>query len=201
MVKLSLLARKKKSSKKNKRQTHHALRNKLIGLMFLCLALVILFFPQLLPKKAIDTNNPIKINSALYTSKATANDPVRILIPRSNIDLKVIDAQIVNGYWELSENTASYGLGSGHPGEKNNTVIFAHAREGLFYNLKDAQIGDIVYVFTKDKWYRYKVTKITAVYPNQTQVIKPTKNETLTLYTCTGFYDEKRLIVTAVPQS
>ena len=48
-------------------------------------------------------------------------------------------------------------------------------------------------------WYKYKVNKITAVYPNQTQVIMPTKRETLTLYTCTGFYDEKRLIITAVP--
>jgi len=109
--------------------------------------------------------------------------------------------KIVDGYWELSENTASYGLGSGHPGEKSNTVIFAHAREGLFYNLKDVKTGDIVYVFTKDKWFRYKVNKITAVYPNQIEVIKPSKNEVLTLYTCTGFYDEQRLIVQAIPQS
>ena len=135
----------------------------------------------------------------MYSSKNIANNPVRILIPNAAIDLKVIDAQIVNGYWELSDTTASYGLGSGHPGEKNNTVIFAHARVGLFYNLKDVKVNDTVYVFTKDKWYRYKVNKIDAVYPNQTEVIKPTKTQVLTLYTCTGFYDEKRLIVTAIP--
>lgn len=145
--------------------------------------------------------NPIQINSALYTSKNIVNDPVRILIPKADIDLKVVDAKIVNGYWELSESTASYGLGSGHPGENNNTVIFAHARTGLFYNLKDVRLNDIIYIFTKKQWYRYKVNKINAVYPNQTEVIKPTKNEVLTLYTCTGFYDEKRLIVTAIPQS
>lgn len=201
MVKLSLLARKKKSSKKTKRQNHHAFRNKLLALGFLCLTLVILYFPSFLPKPVVNNNNPIKISSSLYASKNTTNDPVRILIPKADIDLRVIDAPIVNGYWQLSETTASYGLGSGHPGTKSNTVIFAHARQGLFYNLKDINLGDIVYIFTKDKWYRYKVNKITAVYPNQTEVIKPTKNEVLTLYTCTGFYDEKRLIVTALPQS
>jgi LPXTG-site transpeptidase (sortase) family protein len=151
-------------------------------------------------KPTANNKNPIKINSALYSSKDKTQDPVRILIPNVSIDLKVIDAQIVNGYWELSDNTASYGLGSGQPGEKNNTVIFAHARQGLFYNLKDVKLNDVIYVFTKDKWYRYKVNKITAVYPNQTEVIKPTTTQVLTLYTCTGFYDEKRLIVTAAPQ-
>ena len=179
----------------------HALRNMLLGVLFLGLALAILIVPGLMPKKVIVNKNPIQINAALYASKDVTNNPVRILIPKADIDLKVIDAPIVNGYWQLSDTTASYGLGSGHPGTKSNTVIFAHARIGLFYNLKDAQVGDIVYVFTKDKWYRYKVNKITAVYPNQTEVLKPTKNEVLTLYTCTGFTDEKRLIVTALPQN
>jgi LPXTG-site transpeptidase (sortase) family protein len=200
MAKRSSNTRKKKPSRKKKTE-NHTLRNKLLGLLFLGLALVILFLPQLMPKPAIDNKNPIKINSALYLSKDTTNDPVRILIPNAGIDLKVVDAPIVNGYWELSDTTASYGLGSGHPGAKNNTIIFAHARVGLFYNLKSVKIGDIIYVFTKNNWYRYKVNKIDAVYPNQTEVIKPTKNEVLTLYTCTGFYDEKRLIVTAIPQS
>jgi LPXTG-site transpeptidase (sortase) family protein len=200
MAKRSSPVRKKKATPKKNVQIH-SLRNKLIGLVLLSLALLILVFPELMPKKAIDNKNPIQINSALYLSKDTVNDPVRILIPKSNIDLKVVDAPIVNGYWELSDNTASYGLGSGHPGAKGNTVVFAHAKEGLFYNLKDVKIGDIIYVFTKDKWYRYKISKIDAVYPNQTEVIKPTKNETLTLYTCTGFSDEKRLIVTAIPQN
>jgi LPXTG-site transpeptidase (sortase) family protein len=206
MAKAAKLARKKKPSKKRvvskkKKVRTHALRDRIIGLLFLCLALAILFLPQLMLKKPVVNKNPIQISSSLYASKDTTNDPVRILIPKTDIDLKVVDAQIVNGYWELADNTASYGLGSGHPGIKGNTVIFAHARVGLFYNLKDVQLGDIVYVFTKDRWYRYKVSKIDAVYPNQTEVIQPTKNEVLTLYTCTGFYDEKRLIVTAIPQS
>lgn len=201
MLKLSFFARKKKASKKKKKAKTNTLLNKFIGLLFLTLAFVIIYFPSFLPKQPINNNNPIKINSALLSSKDTSNDPMRILIPKADIDLRVIDAKIVDGYWELSDNTASYGLGSGHPGQKGNTVIFAHARQGLFYNLKDVAINDTIYVFTKNKWYRYKVNKITAVYPNQTEIIKPTKTEVLTLYTCTGFADEKRLIVQAVPLS
>ena len=116
-----------------------------------------------------------------------------------NIDLPITESKIVDGYWELSENTASHGEGSANPGEKGNIVVFAHAREGLFYNLKDVKKDDVVYLFTKDKWRTYKVRDITSVFPNQVEVIKPTSNETLTLYTCTGFYDEKRLIVRAYP--
>jgi len=209
MAKTKKLARKKKpsprkpASRKKKKLIvkKHRLRNKVIGVILILLALAILIVPGLMPKKVVVNKNPIKINSALYTSRDIVNDPVRILIPKADIDLKVVDAPIVDGYWELSDNTASYGLGSGHPGTKSNTVIFAHARIGLFYNLKDVQTGDVIYVFTKDKWYRYKVSKIDAVYPNQTEVIKPTKNDVLTLYTCTGFSDEKRLIITALPQN
>ena len=209
MAKPAKLARKKKPSpkkpvsrkKKKLLVKKHGLRNKLIGVVLILLALAILIVPGLMPKKVVVNKNPIQINPALYSSVDLMNNPVRILIPKADIDLKVVDAPIVDGYWQLSDNTASYGLGSGHPGTKSNTVIFAHARVGLFYNLKDVQTGDVIYVFTKDKWYRYKVNKIDAVYPNQTEVLKPTRNETLTLYTCTGFSDEKRLIVTAIPQN
>lgn len=35
------------------------------------------------------------------------------------------------------------------------------------------------------------------VLPESVEVVAPTTDETLTLYTCTGFADQKRLIVTA----
>lgn len=190
----------KKSKKKGKVENSHALLNKFIGLLFLIAAFALLVIPMRLPTQKVDNKNPIKISSSLLSSKEKENIPVRIIIPKSDIDISVVPAKVVDGYWELSENTASYGLGSGLPGTLSNTVIFAHARQGLFYNLKDVKVGDTIYVLTKNQWHRYRVTKITAVYPNEIDVIKPTKNEVLTLYTCTGFSDEKRLIVTAIPQ-
>jgi LPXTG-site transpeptidase (sortase) family protein len=187
-----------KLSKKVKKNLK-LLRDKIIGLILVSLALVLLIFPIKLPTHKADNKNPIIIDSKLLLSKKAENTPVRIIIPKSKIDLSIIPSKIVNGYWELSETTASYGLGSGYPGTVGNTVIFAHAKEGLFYNLRDTKIEDFVYVLVKDKWFRYKVNKITSVYPNQKEAIMTTKKETLTLYTCTGFNDEKRLVVTALP--
>lgn len=189
------------SRKKGKKGSSYPIINKLTGLFFIVLALIVLIFNFPTFNKVDENKNPILINSKLLESKQKENIPVRIIIPKNDIDLRVIPAQIVNGYWELSKTTASYGLGSGHPGHASNTVIFAHARKGLFYNLRNVKTGDSIYVFSKDKWFRYKVNKITAVYPNETEVIQPTKKETLTLYTCTGFSDEKRLVVTAIPQN
>ncbi len=180
-----------------KRNVFYLIANKIIGVILLLLALTVLLIPSFLPKRV--SKNPITISPELLNSASSQNIPVRVIIPKSDIDLKVIPAKIVDGYWETSETYASYGEGSGTPGQHSNTVIFAHARAGLFYNLKDIKNGDSIYVFTKNKWYSYKVNKIAAVYPNQKEAIEPTKKETLTLYTCTGYNDEKRLIVTAAP--
>jgi LPXTG-site transpeptidase (sortase) family protein len=74
-------------------------------------------------------------------------------------------------------------------------VIFAHAREGLFLNLQHILQGEEVYVLTNKKWYAYTVDEITQVTPEQVEVIAPTTDERITLFTCSGFADEKRLIV------
>jgi LPXTG-site transpeptidase (sortase) family protein len=201
--KSSLLTKKaRKTAKENSKDSpkSHLLRNKLFALFLISLAFIILLPLKLPTNNKTQTKNPIIISSKLLSLVKTENTPVRILIPNANIDLPIVSAKVINGYWELSETTASYGLGSGLPGENGNTVIFAHARDGLFYNLKDVKMGDIVYVFSKNMWFRYKVNKITAVYPNEVDVINPTKTQVLTLYTCTGFDDQKRLIVQAIPQ-
>ncbi len=185
--------KKKKISKERKN-----ILNKVIALIFIVLAFTLLTgYPKFSPEK--ESKSPIQVDSSLYSNKKSENTPIRIIIPKVDIDLPITESKIVNGYWELSEKTASYGLGSGYPGENGNIVIFAHAKEGFFHNLKDVKEKDLIYVLTKDKWYQYRVNKITEVFPNQKEVIQPTKTETLTLYTCTGFFDEKRLIVTAIP--
>lgn len=146
--------------------------------------------------KNVDSG-PIKIDPALLSTKEPSQPPERIIILSQKINLPVVEAKVIDGYWELSETTASHGVGSANPGEIGNTVIFAHAREGLFLPLKDVKEDDEIVVLTKDRWYRYEVKEIKDVDPNQTEVIAPTKDETLTLYTCSGFLDSKRRIVIA----
>ncbi len=142
---------------------------------------------------------PIKISKDLMRNANGTQEPERIVIPSSNIDINITESEVKDGYWETSESTASHGIGSANPGQAGNSVVFAHARPGLFYNLKDVRRDDIIYVLTQKRWYAYKVSEITDVFPNQVEVISPTKDERLTLYTCTGYSDEKRLIVVAKP--
>ena len=52
-----------------------------------------------------------------------------------------------------------------------------------------------VYTFTDSDWYTYEVTEIKEVLPNETEVIAETEDERITLYTCSGFNDSKRIIV------
>ena len=98
---------------------------------------------------------------------------------------------------EVFPDVAGFGLGSAYPDETGNQVIFAHARKGLFLPLKNVKVGQIVYVMTKEKWFSYKIEEIKEVLPSQTEVIAPTPDQVLTLYTCSGFADSKRLIVKA----
>ncbi|MBI3379771.1 sortase [Candidatus Gottesmanbacteria bacterium] len=152
----------------------------------------------------IDTfaQEPVKIDKALTTidkqnDQKAKNPPVRLTIPALQIDLPVKEAKVVKGYWEVFPDSAAFGLGSSYPDEVGNEVIFAHARDGLFAPLRNAKVGQNITVFTKDKWYSYKINAIKEVLPNQTDVIGPSKDTVLTLYTCSGFSDSKRLIVTA----
>lgn len=142
-------------------------------------------------------NEPVKVEGFNEVKRQEDKEPLRVIIPTAGIDLPVKRAEIIRGYWEVFPDTAAWGAGSGYPGEAGNQVVFAHAREGLFLPLKDVRIDDKVYIFTKDGWFDYKITEIKDVYPNQIEVVAPTDDETLTLYTCTGYQDSKRLIVTA----
>lgn len=146
------------------------------------------------------SQEPVSVDKKLLQINDKQKDklpPVRIVIPSVNIDLPVKEAKVVNGFWEVFPDSAGFGMGSTYPGEIGNQVIFAHARIGLFLPLKKVNIKDKIFVSTKTKLFTYKVTSIKEVYPNNTDIIGLTDEKTLTLYTCTGFSDSKRLIVVA----
>ena len=168
-----------------------------LGIVFIVLGFVFLY-------KLPISSQEVQSKEPIHASKEFKDDGkelkvARILLPKSEIDLEVKPSKIVGGYWEVSETGASQGEGTANPGTGGNVVIFAHAREGMFKNLEKTKTGEIIYVFTKTGWYRYKVSEIQKVYPKDIATVAPTKDEVLTLFTCSGFFDEKRLIVKAKP--
>lgn len=125
--------------------------------------------------------------------------PLRVIVPRLSVDLEIFPARILNNSWETTEKGASYMLGSAVPSEVGNTVLYGHAKTKLFAPLKKLKKDDVVYVLTKEKWYQYKVSDIKEVAPTETTVVAPTKEATLTMFTCSAFLDSKRLVVVAKP--
>lgn len=147
------------------------------------------------------SQEPVSIDKNLFNSlkgrDKIKSSPIRIIIPELNIDIPVKEAKVVNGFWEVFPDVAGFGTGSAYPDEAGNQVIFAHARKGLFLSLKDAKVGEMIYIFTKERRFTYKIVDIKEVLPSQTEVIASTNTAILTLYTCSGFADSKRLIVKA----
>lgn len=127
-----------------------------------------------------------------------SEEPKHIYIPSAAISLPVQTAAIAYNTWEVSDTTASFGAGSSLPGTVGNTVVFAHAREGLFGNLPQVKVGDLIYLFTDHDWYYYRVTDRMIVAPTQTGVIQNSNGAELTLFTCTGPGDSHRLVLKAV---
>lgn len=190
--------RKIRIAKSAKRLLRPDVSRSVLGALFVILGFIFLFTVPTIPQKASAGREPITAGYEFAKNKKESQ-VTRIIIPKKDIDLEVKPAKISQGYWETSETSASHGEGTANPAEKGNVVIFAHAREGFFYNLRDIKKDDVVYVFTKDQWYKYKVNEIKTVYPNNIETVAPTDREVLTLFTCSGFFDEKRLIVKAYP--
>lgn len=122
--------------------------------------------------------------------------PEKILMPKVRIDLSVSSAKAENDKWEISEKGASYLLGSGIPGEKGNTVIYGHNKNHLFGPIRWLEKDDqIKLINKKGEEFIYKVVETKTVSPQKVEVLSPTEDSTLTLYTCSGFLDRERLVI------
>lgn len=121
----------------------------------------------------------------------------RIEIPRLNVSSAVLEG--------VSARTLR--LAAGHmprsvlPGESGNTIIAAH-RDTFFRNLRGIAPGDRVLVTTPGGKRSYRVTFTSVVWPRETNLLGPTREETLTLITCYPFRwvgsAPKRFVVRAV---
>jgi sortase A len=73
------------------------------------------------------------------------------------------------------------------PGAPGNCGIAGH-RDGYFRGLKDVAGGDDIELQMLSGTERYRIVEIRIVDPEQTEVLDPTPEPTLTLVTCYPFY-------------
>ena len=79
-------------------------------------------------------------------------------------------------------------------GNKNNLVIAGHDTDLVFHALQQIKIGMKISLWVEKKHSIYQVQKILKVYPEEVKYLAETKNEQLTLITCTE-QDKKRLVI------
>lgn len=126
--------------------------------------------------------------------------PVKVAIESVGINVSITPANIKDGIWQTSENTATYLENSARPAEGGNVIVYAHNKPYLFEPLHRIKVGDtIALTIANGSTYDYKVQEIKVVEPSAIEEVSPTDYEVLTIYTCTGFLDSKRLVVKALP--
>ena len=72
------------------------------------------------------------------------------------------------------------------PGDSGNVVLAAH-RDTFFRPLKGIRVGDAIIVRTYTGEYEYVVVSTAVVSPDAVEVLRPTREPTLTLVTCFPF--------------
>ena len=131
-------------------------------------------------------------------AKNEGTRPTHLKIPRLGVDLKVSEAAIIEGVWQISPDSASHLNVSSGLGGRGNTVIYGHNKTNILGPIRWMNIGDVVELASEDgKTYTYSVEKTVEVESNNLEYILPKDYEVLTMYTCTGFFDSKRFIVVA----
>ncbi len=134
------------------------------------------------------------------SNQISDNLPVRIVVPKVNINLPIVEAKIDAGTWQVATDSANHLNTSASPGQNNNIVIYGHNLDTLFGPLYGVKQGDLIKIYTQQgQKYDYLVTKTLTIKLNQIEYIASTSSEMLTVYTCNGFFDSQRFLIQATP--
>jgi len=165
------------------------------GVVFLIFG-AYLIFERYNPQKLGFNNVP---TSSLVSSYAF---PKEIIIADLNIRLPIYPAKIQNNKWEATTKGASYLVSSSIPGDVGNSIIYGHNWTNLLGALPKIKPGQKIEIILDNNEKRtFTVENTSIVAPSQTSVLEGTSDKRITLYTCTGFLDSKRFVVTAILSS
>ncbi len=137
--------------------------------------------------------------TANFDSAYNPGAPKYLIIKDLSINLKVVPAKVVKNKWETTYDGVSYLTSSSLPGNYGNSIFYGHNWKSLLGNLVNAKPGQVLEVITDSgRSEKFVITTIQVVSPNDKSILSPSKDARITLYTCTGFMDNKRLVVTAM---
>lgn len=124
--------------------------------------------------------------------------PSKLYIPKLVRVVNVSDGQFTDNRWTVSRTEVSYYVSSAVPGNKGNSVFYGHNWANILGGLDKLTRGDQVYVLmASGDFVKYEVFEIFEVWPSQVEILNPSSEPRLTIYTCKGVFNEKRLVVIA----
>jgi LPXTG-site transpeptidase (sortase) family protein len=141
--------------------------------------------------------SPIVSGQKTTESPTTKIPPTSISIQKLDISLPISAALVHDNEWDIFEDKVSWLSTSAVPGE-GNVILYAHDRPEMFGELYKLEKGDIIEIEQDKITVSYKVTESRSVQPQDVEAILSDDNQ-LTLYTCEGSFDQKRLVVYADP--
>lgn len=124
--------------------------------------------------------------------------PNTLYIPKLARVVNVTDGQFANDRWTVSATGVSYYVSSALPGTLGNSVFYGHNWANILSGLDKLASGDQIYILGRNgDFVQYKVFEIFEVWPSQVEILNPSSEGRLTIYTCKGLLNEKRLVVIA----
>lgn len=131
-----------------------------------------------------------------------------LFIPSAGIYSTIVQAYLDGQSWDVSRLGTNVGhlQGTSWVEHGGNVVLSGHVeladgRQGVFANLDQMALGDLVEITVGDRRWRYIVTEISTTSPDDLTPIAPTREDRLTLITCDSFdfvrnvYLERTIIV------
>lgn len=150
--------------------------------------------------------NPARLTFSSLPAYAAVADyqmmPARVVAKQAGIDTPIKPVDSYERKWELTSDGASFLTSSQLPGRVGNSIMYGHNWSNIFGNLQRVKPGDFIEVYMNNGERRvFGVIATQIVDPDAIEVLKPASDRHLTLYTCTGFLDSKRFVVSATLQS
>lgn len=174
---------------------------KILSTAFLVVGLILIFQGLFDISKRLGL---YKISTSIQTietkdSKTNSSTlPINISIPSLSLQLPIEPVLLKDSTWPTSQTGVSFLENSGKVGSTGNLIFYGHNWRNLLGNLHKVKVGENIVLHGQNgQNFQYSISYIATVEANDISILADTSDERITLYTCTGFLDQKRLVVVA----
>lgn len=179
--------------------------NNILSIIVLILGLYVLlapFLPQFefwWDKSVVKDVPPLVQAEENRTPPAPPPDINTLVIPKLNMQQQIHENK--NPVWGLGKGVWRHPTTSS-PDRGGNTVLsghrFTYGGPAVFYHMDKLATGDDIVVYWNKQRHVYKVSQVRVMPPGGREILAPTEDETLTIYTCTPLVTARnRLVIIA----